>query len=171
MSIDLMRRIREENATTIAELKMLFGLAESSVYRYFESTPLKADQLFQMFKLAKSDRVRELILAELLPGSGAQVVWLPESMDADGDGDVDTDDAMNRAITAVGLLHDTLKQLRSADDDKPDHDKLLAIRESFVGLIEESTAGLSIVDFLIKELLARPRKRCRPTMSGSGGRH
>ncbi len=162
MSIELMRRLLNEQATTVPELMRIMGLAESSVYRYTESTELRFGQLLAIFNFAKSDRVRELILAELLPGSGADVVWLPEAMDANGDGDVNTDDAVVHAVAAIGKLHKTLEKLTTGDIDR---DKLLAMREGFQGLIEEATAGMSVIDFLIKDALAHPRKRCRPILN------
>jgi hypothetical protein len=166
MSIDLMREIKEEGASSIAELRVILNRSESAVYDYFNRTELSAGQFFRLFALAKSDRVREIILKHLLPGSGCQVVWLPDALDADGDGDVDTDDATSRAINAVGVLHKTLKALRDESGDRSDAASLQAMRESFIGLVEEATAGLAIIDWLIKQAIAHPRRRARPVLNG-----
>ncbi|MEO0476771.1 MAG: hypothetical protein AAF085_12515 [Planctomycetota bacterium] len=161
MSIELVRRLLNENATSVPELQRIMGLAESSVYRYAEQTELRFGQLLAIFNFAKSDRVRELILDELLPGTGAAVVWLPETMDANGDGDINTDDAVVHAVAAIGQLHNTLEKLTMGDIDQ---DKLLAMRESFQGLIEQATAGLGVIDFLVAESLRRPRRKAHPVL-------
>lgn len=163
MSIELMRRLLNEGATNVPELMRLMGLAESSVYRYAESTELRFGQLLRIFAFARSDRARELILAELLPGTGYTAIKLPVAADLDGDGDIDTDDALRCAAGVIAKASRALDMVINLDDSE-----YTDARRALKDAAERALAAVAIIDFV--EAHAPKRRKARPlTLSRSAG--
>ncbi len=147
MSIDMMREIKESGAATIGELALLLDRSESACYDYLIRTELKAGQIIRLFRLAKSDRVREIILKHLLPGSGFTAMKLPVAADLDGDGDVDTDDALAGASEVIAQANTVLRSVvkRRAEGKRVGY---ADARHTMQSAAEHALTSVSILDFL-----------------------
>ena len=156
MSVDILRELLEDGATSIDELSVLLGgLSKSGTYRYTEATELRFGQLMVLLRQAGDDRVRRAFLNKMLPASGWQVTRLPEAMDVDGDGDIDTDDALAQMVQSLGPTQQALQALQSADSDAIDP-ALTAARAAVTELIEHASATLAVIDYIDKHT---PRRR------------
>lgn len=153
MSVDLIQNLLATNATNVAELRVLLGVCESGVYRYTHQTELRHRQYINLFRNARDPRVREEMLGELLPGSGVHVTWLPEELDLDGDGDVDTDDAVRGGIDVIDAAGEALRVfLENRDDPQCLRDARARVGEA----ADRAIATLAILDWLEAH---RPRRK------------
>ena len=147
MSVDVLRNLMyDQGALSIDELCLLLGgLSRSGGHRYLESTELRFGQLLVIFRHAKSDRVRQAILAELLPASGWHVTQLPADLDMDGDGDVDTDDALRSIIETIERASGALKvMLHNGETDG----RYINARRAVADVADRAVAALAIIDHL-----------------------
>lgn len=168
MSVEVLRTLTyDDRALSIEELCVLLGgITRSGAHRYLEATELRFGQLVMIFRHAKSDRVREALLQTLLPGSGYQVIKLPEAFDFNGDGDVNDRDVLAKTNESIG--HATLAIARLAEDDKPeDVDGWCdQVQAHLAEVIAAATAASAAAEHYRKHT---PRRRsARPGLIGNG---
>lgn len=156
MSIDLMLKLLGCGAIKAPELRVHLGVAETGVYRYTERTELRYGQLLNMFRHAKDDRVREMILEDLLPGTGYVVTRLPEALDINGDGDVDTHDALGSVVETIDQASTALKVLLHSGDDAG---RYIDARHALKDAAEKTLAALAVVDYLQKHQPVRRKAK------------
>lgn len=149
MTVDLMRQLKEQGAVRISELQLIFGLSNSAVYAYFGSAELSGTRLIQLFKMAESDRAREIILDHLIPGSGYHAMRMPEVADIDGDGDVDIYDAIEGAVRTIDQASTTLKAMLEARDRQTGQAAYIDnARRAIADTLEQAHVTLAILDWL-----------------------
>lgn len=85
----------EEGLISHPELQDLLNLDRSSVYRYISGqTPLRYDQIRVLVKHIKSPHARSRILTDLLSGTPFVATYIESDLDINGDGDINTRDAI-----------------------------------------------------------------------------
>jgi len=169
MSADILQRAREAGAIDAIELSDLFSVSRSAGYDYFGRTGLSYAQFRTLFRRAANDEVRDLFLIDLLPGTGYIVQRIDASLDVDGDGDVDTDDAMTSGIDAMADCAQVVKAMRDATSgralSRADADDLLAALQE---LVSQAVTTINIVSYLGDQAGRRRKAIQRPL--GLGGR-
>lgn len=154
MSADILRDLYEERAFSIRELAvMLGGISDTAAYRYFGETEIRFGQLMGLMHNAKCERVRERFLTELCSGSGWLVTRLPEDLDMNGDGAVDSNDALGKVITLVERAAGAMRELTN-DQAGDEHHQ--AARVILNRLVADALAAVAIIDFIEAH---RPRRR------------
>lgn len=160
MSIDVLRQlILEDRSLSMAELGVLLGgLSRTGAYRYLESTELRFGQLVCLYRHAKSDAVRDAIDSALIAGTGRQVIQLPQAADLDGDGDIDTNDALAGANQTIGRASVALKMLLDNGAEQSDVAKAQA-RAALAKAIHAASCAMSVLDWLDENQPKRRRAR------------
>jgi hypothetical protein len=162
MSADILRDLYDQRAFSIRELALLLGgISETAAYRYFGETELRFGHLLSIMSHAKDDRVRERLLNELCAGSGWTATRLPAELDINGDGDVDTHDALAGTVETIDRASKALKSLlRHGDKAGRYIDAQAALRDA----AEKSLAALAVIDWL--QAHQSKRRKAREVIRG-----
>ncbi|WP_221435391.1 hypothetical protein [Algisphaera agarilytica] len=159
MSAELLQKLREQHAIDAAELADLFNISTGAGYNYFGRSSLSFEQFRTLFRRAKADAVREVFLANLLQGLPCFVQWVDSARDINGDGVVDTNDALKAGIDQMARSAETVRRLHSAvEDGRIDHGEAEEICFELDHLISEAVITRNIVNELKK--LNPPRRKC-----------
>lgn len=173
MSADLLQRCVADGSLTVHEIADLLNRSQSCAYDYLGRTELRYGQARTLFRHADSDGIREAILQDLLPGTGYIAQRIDASLDVDGDGDVDLDDAIAAGIAAVSKAAESLRQLHAASaDQRVKADQAQAMLTTLHSLLGQVATTANVVRYL-RDLEAKRRPARQMPLglaTGEGGR-
>jgi hypothetical protein len=146
---EILRPLHENGRVTISSMADVLSRSSASVYRYLSGeTDLEYGQVRALVKLTDNTALQEAILLDLTKGTGWYVAKVPAHLDVNGDGDVDLDDALQKAIetnqqTAAFLADalETSKRQRMTPADA------LRLRELTQRMLENTILIQQIVAF------------------------
>ncbi|MEM9414979.1 MAG: hypothetical protein AAGA29_05805 [Planctomycetota bacterium] len=166
MSVDMVRKMLGAHYIDIPEMRRLLNRSESATYAYQQTTELKWGQAVNLFQNAAHDGVRELMLADLLPGSGYLVIKQPDTFDFNGDGDVDDRDVLAKTSESIGHGSEAIGILAGQEDIADIDAWGDALQRQLSKLIAAATAASAAVDHI--QRTAPRRRSCRPEIVGLG---
>ena len=138
MSAHVLDQLQRDRAVTLEQLAGLWSIAPHSIYPYFVDREMTYSKLRTLFRHAEDDRVRDRILADLLPGSGYVATRAQPHLDRNGDGDVDSRDAVDAMIELMERGVESLKTVQSLPSPsrgKVDLDKIQQAQQQLAEVI------------------------------------
>lgn len=108
---ELLQQLVAEGKLTVAELQDLWGLAKSSVYPYLVDREPCFDKLRALIRRSRNQEVRYRVLGLLCQGAGIATITLPDALDINGDGDIDTDDVLTATSHCAATVTETTRKL------------------------------------------------------------
>lgn len=120
MTADILQRLNQDQVLTATALADLLNIAPRAAYRRFDETELTYSEVRTLIKRSGDCRVAFAFLDDLLAGTGIIAMRSPASaaLDADFDGDVDTDDVRATCVTQVKLIGERLPAIEAAIADR-----------------------------------------------------
>lgn len=115
--VELLQRCHRDRLTSIAEIQDLLGVAEATAYSYLSRTEIRAGQLRTLIRRCADPRFRLALLGDLARGTDCIVTPLDPRCDVDGDGDVDTDDAIAAGLRQLDHASGGIRRLHTAAAD------------------------------------------------------
>lgn len=160
MSAEILHRLEQEGVVNAASLADCWSLAPSSCYPYFVERELSYSKLRDLFRHTGDPRIAEAFLSDLLGGTGFIYMNVPESLDLDGDGDIDTDDALKASIDQMGAAADALRKLHAANaDGHIDAQEHAELRHYFDQVLAQAWLARNVLDYI--EANAPRRRQAR----------
>jgi len=153
MSSHVLQRLHEQGALTPQQFADLTHLQPHSGYAYYDQRELNYTKLRMLLRM-NDPRIVQAFLDDLLPSDWA-VTQLPGELDIDGDGDVDTDDALKQTTDALRNFANLIESIRASGYELSD-DERREIAEHVGELIQRLCATRQIVDHIQSH---RPRRK------------
>ncbi|MEL7087896.1 MAG: hypothetical protein AAGL98_05555 [Planctomycetota bacterium] len=160
MSAAILQRAREAGAIDAAEIADLLNVHPNTAYNYFGRTELSSGQLRTLFRRARSDLFREIVLSDLLPGTGFVGQFIDADHDLNGDGVVDSDDALKAGLDQMTRSAETVRRLHGGvTDGRIDHD----IAGDLIVELDRLLTGVVTYREIVSELrdMTTPRRKAR----------
>jgi len=150
-----------------AEMMDILGLSKSSAHRRVTGQiELTATELRQVIRRCDDREMATYLAQLLLSGSGMIAVRVDDDLDLNGDGVVDTADAMAGAISSMSLLSDLLRQIHEFGETRADAAQLEDAQVALSGTLASLHAVHQVLDILGR--MARRRKPARPFAGHNG---
>jgi len=155
MSADVLQRLNQDGVLTIDTMADLFNIQPHSAYPYLVDREMRYGHVRTLCRRSKDPRIPAAIYNDLTTGTGFTVVYIDAPLDVDGDGDVDTDDVLGHAISALGHLSNYLAQVQRGGDF--DLRRLASLKQRVMqGVVNSQRAATHIYQTRTRRKKARP---------------
>jgi len=152
-----LNQIIRKKWTNARELADLAGVSTSTVYRWIagESQP-DFDSVRLLLRHLPNRKAQESLLGAFCAGTGWSFTLNELELDVNADGKVDTEDALDAAISTVGHASDALKQTRAAAQaDKLNAEQALQLIQT----LNQTVRHCSVVQQVLVQLTEEQAKR------------
>lgn len=96
---EILQPLHNKGLVTVQRIADVLSRSVSSVYRYLSGeSDLEYAQVRALIRLSNNTALQEAILLDLTAGTGWYIARIPTELDVNGDGDVDIDDVLHKAI-------------------------------------------------------------------------
>lgn len=141
--------IIEQKLTTVGEISELAGVSPSTVYRWINGqTQPPYDAIRLLIRHMPDARAQRILLLYTIRGTPWQLRGPHETLDVNGDGQIDSNDALDSMIRIVRQASMSLSQIRDALREKP-----LTSQELMEAV--ETLEDVAIESCLAQQILAR----------------
>lgn len=160
---ETLHRLDDDGAIDIHAAKAYTGISRSTINRWINGDREPGFRHIKQFFLSQSPRVQLAILNVFSAGTNWTHTDLPTDLDINGDGQVDTDDALDALIISLDVVSDSLKQIRKSRNSKFTDVLTADLCERIDRLVTHAVAGKSVIQFL--NLQNNSRRAARPLAS------
>lgn len=141
--------IIEQKLTSVGEISELAGVSPSTVYRWINGqTQPPYDAVRLLVRHLPEPRAQRILLLYTIRGTPWQLRGPHDTLDVNGDGDIDSNDALDSMIRIVRQASLSLAQIRDALREKP-----LTSEEMMEAV--ETLEDVAIESCLAQQILAR----------------
>lgn len=169
MSAEILHRLEQQGVLNAAALADIWSLAPSSCYPYFVDRELGYSKLRALLRHGGDDRINEAFHSDLMGGTGFVFMNLPDSLDLDGDGDIDTDDALKSCVGQMAESAEAVRKLHAATaDGRIDPQEHAELRHHLDQVLAQAWLTRNVLDY-VEAHAPRRRPARRPVSIGGGG--
>lgn len=137
LSADLLQRLNTSGELPVTEIADLLGISQSSAYRYLNETELRFGQLRQLLRFCRSDGARVALVHAVISGTPLVVTPVNPNLDLNGDGEVDTKDALagtSKLLTDLAsLLNHVVDMQGKGVTGEAEQDEILGLLGQIMG--------------------------------------
>lgn len=163
-----LQRLHADGALSVGAVCDATQIDASSVYKWMAGQHDPSfSKIALLFRHCDNERVQAAILDLLTRGTPWRAVAIPKACDIDGDGDVDTDDALASAVAALQDLAELLDGVRKADGVQIDGAVADSLDATGNAAIRKILAALRCVAF-VHEQQQKRRKARQVTTTNAG---
>lgn len=158
-----LQRLLADGSLTVSAVSNATEIDGSSVYRWAAGQHEPGfSKIALLFRHCGSERVQRELLDLLTRGTPWLAVRLPGDGDVNGDGDVDTDDALASAIDATKAIGQLLDGVHTADDDRvvTPHERDM-VRDTANAAIRAILTAVQCVDFVCDQRINAGRRKAK----------
>jgi hypothetical protein len=146
---DLLSQLNESGMMTVKEIENILDLAYRSGYPYIAGKIPDARQLRELFRHAPERSrvsIQSVILEYIAGGTGWNWWHIPKALDVNGDGQVNTDDALFCLVKSLRATAEAIELVHSSRQmEKGDADMLMVHMSD---AINKLAIGRQVVSFL-----------------------
>ncbi len=158
---ETLQQLDQSGILTAKRMAHILGLAMNSIYRYFNGTQLRHDQLRLLIQHGDS-QVGAALLASLTSGTPHRHIYIDDALDFDGDGDVDSHDVFGHLLEALDALSNEMRLVH--EGHAPDLPKFAELTACVMRRVV--TAERAIAHIAAAQSPAQPNRRKARTVGG-----
>lgn len=157
MISETLQQICDDGWTTPGELAACIGLERQAAYRRISGeTEPSASELRHWVRQLRDRRAVVAVARTIMEDSGIAIIDIPDELDINGDGAVDTDDVL-QAMSLV--LEDAAAEIKLVASGEHDLTDLKRCRNQLDDLLSHAMAARQVCDELIRHQPVRKKAR------------